>query len=112
MESCSACIDVSVNQGGCAETSRPTTHHDPSYVEEGVVDYCVSSMPGAVPHTSTYALTNATRDYALELANLGWCETAATNPALAAGVNVVDGRIVHAAVAQAHGMQSVTLADL
>ena len=109
MESGSARVDVSVNQGGCAETSRPTTHHDPRYVEEGVVDYCV---PGAVPHTSTYALTNATREYALELANLGWRETAATNPALAAGVNVVDGRIVHAAVAQAHGMQSVTLADL
>jgi len=73
MEHGSALVDVAVDQGGCAETSRPTTHHDPRYIEEGVVHYCVSNMPGAVPHTSTYALTNATMAYALEIANKGWC---------------------------------------
>ena len=111
MEPGSALVDVAVDQGGCAETSRPTTHHDPRYIEEGVVHYCVSNMPGAVPHTSTYALTNATMAYALELANVGWREAAATNSALAAGVNVVDGRIVHSAVAQAHGMPCGALAE-
>ena len=111
MEPGSALVDVAVDQGGCAETSRPTTHHDPRYVEAGVVHYCVSNMPGAVPHTSTYALTNATMAYALELANVGWREAAATNPALAAGVNVVDGQIVHSAVAQAHEMPCGALGE-
>ncbi|MDP6582602.1 MAG: alanine dehydrogenase, partial [Vicinamibacterales bacterium] len=72
MEDGSALVDVAVDQGGCAETSRPTTHHDPRYIEHGVVHYCVSNMPGAVPHTSTYALTNATMAYALEIADRGW----------------------------------------
>ena len=112
MEPGSALVDVAVDQGGCAETSRPTTHHDPRYTEESVVHYCVANMPGAVPHTSTYALTNATMAYALELANLGWREAAAINPALAVGVNVVAGQVVHQAVAQAHGMDHVAFADL
>ena len=112
MEPGSALVDVAVDQGGCAETSRPTTHHEPRYVEEGVVHYCVSNIPGAVPHTSTYALTNATLAYALELANEGWRTAAAENHALAGGVNVVEGRIVHPAVAEAHGMEHVDLDDL
>lgn len=111
MERGSALVDVAVDQGGCAETSRPTTHRDPRYVEDGVVHYCVSNMPGAVPHTSTYALTNATMAYALELANKGWQE-AARDPALARGVNVVDGRVTHAAVAAAHGLEHTPLEQL
>ena len=110
MEPGSALVDVAVDQGGCAETSRPTTHHDPRYVEEGVVHYCVSNMPGAVPHTSTYALTNATMAYALEIADRGWRGAAEHDPALAKGVNVVDGQVTHAAVAAAHGLGCVPLA--
>lgn len=108
MQDGSALVDVAVDQGGCAETTRPTTHHDPRYVEEGVVHYCVSNMPGAVPHTSTYALTNATMAYALDIANKGWRE-AARDPALARGVNVVDGRVTHPAVAEAHGLDFTAL---
>ena len=103
-----ALVDVAVDQGGCAETSRPTTHHAPRFVEEGVVHYCVSNMPGAVPHTSTYALTNATMAYALELADRGW-KAAAQNPALAAGVNLAEGRVTHAAVAAAHDLEHTPL---
>ena len=111
MEPGSALVDVAVDQGGCAETSRPTTHHDPRYVEEGVVHYCVSNMPGAVPHTSTYALTNATMAYALEIADSGWRAAAERDPALAKGVNVVDGQVTHAAVAAAHGLDHVPLGE-
>ncbi|MCE2540832.1 MAG: alanine dehydrogenase [Acidobacteria bacterium] len=111
MEPGSALVDVAVDQGGCAETSRPTTHHDPRYVEEGVVHYCVSNMPGAVPHTSTYALTNATMAYALEIADRGWRVAAAQDPALAKGVNVVDGQVTHQAVAAAHRLQGVALTE-
>ena len=111
MEPGSALVDVAVDQGGCAETSRPTTHHDPRYMEEGVVHYCVSNMPGAVPHTSTYALTNATMAYALEIADRGWRVAAAQGPALAKGVNVVDGQLTHQAVAVAHGLQCVALTE-
>ena len=111
MEPGSALVDVAVDQGGCAETSRPTTHHDPRYVEEDVVHYCVSNMPGAVPHTSTYALTNATMAYALEIADRGWRAAAEHDPALAKGVNVVDGQVTHAAVAAAHGLGCVPPAE-
>ena len=104
MEPGPAQVDVAVDQGGCAETSRPTTHRDPRYVEEGVIHYCVSNMPGAVPHTSTYALTNATMTYALEIADRGWRAAAERDPALAAGVNVVEGQVTHQAVAAAHGL--------
>ena len=112
MEPGSALVDVAVDQGGCAESSRPTTHHEPRYEEEGVVHYCVANMPGAVPHTSTYALTNATLAYALDVANLGWREAALQNPALAKGVNVVRGQVVHPAVADAHGLPHVDLANV
>ena len=109
MEPGSALIDVSVDQGGCAETSRPTAHHDPRYVEEGVVHYCVSNMPGAVPQTSTYALTNATLAYGLEIADKGWRQAAAENPALANGVNLAEGKLTHPAVAAALGMECAPL---
>ena len=110
MEDGSALVDVAVDQGGCAETTRPTTHRDPRYVEHGVVHYCVSNMPGAVPYTSTYALTNATMAYALDIADRGW-KTAAHNPALSAGVNLVEGRVTYAAVAEAHGLEHTPLAQ-
>ncbi len=109
MEPGSAIVDVAVDQGGTAETSRPTTHRDPRFVEEGVVHYCVSNMPGAVPHTSTYALTNATMTYALELANQGWRGAATEHRALYKGINVVEGNVVHQAVAEAHGLDFTPL---
>lgn len=111
MEDGSALVDVAVDQGGGAETSRPTTHHAPRFVEHGVVHYCVSNMPGAVPHTSTYALTNATLAYALDVADRGW-RGAARDPVLAGGVNVVDGRVTHPAVADAHGLECAPLERL
>jgi len=111
MEPGSALVDVAVDQGGCAETSRPTTHREPRYVEEDVVHYCVSNMPGAVPHTSTYALTNATMAYALEIADRGWQGAARQDPCLARGVNVVAGEVTHEAVAAAHGYRFAPLSE-
>jgi alanine dehydrogenase len=107
MEPGSALVDVSVDQGGCTETTRPTTHHDPRYTEESVVHYCVANMPGAVPQTSTYALTNATLNYALAIAAKGWRDAAADDPALAKGLNCVEGSVTHRAVAEAHGLELV-----
>ena len=97
----SVVIDVAVDQGGCIETCRPTTHEDPTYVVDGVLHYCVANMPGAVPYTSTIALTNATLPYVLQLADKGWERATAENPHLAAGLNVVDGKIVLKEVAEA-----------
>ena len=97
----SAFVDVSIDQGGCAETSRPTSHHDPIYVEEGVVHYCVTNMPGAVPNTATYALTNTTLSYALALADRGFAAAVEADPALRRGVNVADGAVWHPGVAAA-----------
>ena len=97
----SAFVDVSIDQGGCAETSRPTSHHDPIYVDEGVVHYCVTNMPGAVPNTATHALTNTTLSYASALADRGFDAAVAADPALRRGVNVADGRVWHAGVASA-----------
>ena len=111
MEPGSALVDVAVDQGGCAETSRPTTHTNPRYIDEGVVHYCVSNMPGAVPHTSTYALTNATMTYALEIADRGWRAAAERDSALARGVNVVNGQITHSAVAAAHNLEVAQLTE-
>ncbi len=105
MEPHSALVDIAVDQGGCAETTRPTTHHDPRYVEEGIVHYAVANMPGAVPQTSTYALTNVTMGYALEIAEDGWRAAVAANEALARGVNCTDGRLVSRPVAEAFGME-------
>jgi alanine dehydrogenase len=97
-------VDVSIDQGGCFETSRPTTHSDPTYEVDGITHYCVTNMPGAVPITSTYALTNATLPYVLELAEKGTQEALESNAGLRGGLNVQDGEIMHPAVAEALGM--------
>ncbi len=96
-------VDVSIDQGGCFETSRPTTHTEPTFEEEGITHYCVTNMPGAVPITSTYALTNATLPYVLELADHGVDEAIARHPGLALGVNVRGGEVANSAVAHALG---------
>src|SRR5687767_15816389 len=98
----SVIIDIAIDQGGCVETARMTTHSDPTYVEYGVVHYCVGNMPGAVPHTSTYALTNVTIPYAIRLAERGLEDAVRKDPALARGVNTYGGVLVNAAVAEAH----------
>ena len=100
----SVIVDVAVDQGGCVETIRPTTHDDPVYVVDGVVHYGVANMPGGVPRTSTLALTNATLPYAIALASRGWRHACAGDPALARGVNIVEGHITHPGVAEAFGM--------
>jgi alanine dehydrogenase len=105
----SVIVDVSVDQGGCVETCKPTTHDNPTYVVDGVVHYGVANMPGAVPYTSTLALTGATLPYAVELANKGWKQAVIGNRELALGVNVVEGKIVYQAVAEAFGMDYSSL---
>jgi alanine dehydrogenase len=104
--------DVAIDQGGCAETSRPTTHSRPVYEVDGVTHYCVANMPGAVPITSTKALTNATLPYVEAIASRGLREAVARDPALARGVNVLDGRLTYEAVAEAHGLDYTPLADV
>jgi alanine dehydrogenase len=104
--------DVAIDQGGCAETSRPTTHSEPVYDVEGVTHYCVANMPGAVPITSTKALTNATLPYVEAIADRGLREAVARDPALARGVNVLDGRLTYEAVAEAHGLEYTPLEDV
>jgi alanine dehydrogenase len=105
MQPGSVIVDVAVDQGGCVETIKPTTHEDPIYVVDGVIHYGVANMPGAVPRTSTLALTNATLPYAIQLANKGWRQACKDDAALALGVNMVGGKIVYAAVAEAFGMK-------
>lgn len=97
-------VDIAIDQGGCAETSRPTTHADPTYVEEGVLHYCVTNMPGAVARTATHALNNATLPYVLALASHGWKAATAADPGLVDGLNIVAGKLTHAAVARSLGM--------
>ncbi len=94
-------VDIAIDQGGCFETSRPTTHADPTYVVDGVVHYCVANMPGAVPRTSTYALNNATLPFVIALANKGWKRALADDPHLRNGLNVARGKVTHAEVAAA-----------
>ncbi len=105
-------VDVAIDQGGCFETSHATTHADPVYVVDGVTHYCVANMPGAVPITSTKALTNATLPYVEAIANHGLPQAVAADPALAKGVNVIDGKITYAAVAEAHGLDYTPLDDV
>ena len=100
----SVLVDISIDQGGCFESSRPTTHSQPTYPVANSVFYCVANMPGAVPHTSTYALTNVTLPYAERIAELGWQEAVRADAALARGVNVVEGQVVYGPVADAHGL--------
>ena len=108
----SVLVDVAVDQGGCFESTRPTTHSDPTFPVAGSVFYCVANMPGAVPNTSTWALTNVTLPYAARIADAGWAAAVRTDPALAAGVNLVDGAVVNGPVAAAHGMVAADLADV
>jgi alanine dehydrogenase len=105
-------VDIAVDQGGCFESTRPTTHSDPTFTVYDAVFYCVANMPGAVPHTSTYALTNVTLTYAERIAALGWKDAVRRDPALAAGVNVVGGEVVCAPVAEALGLAFRPLEDL
>ena len=107
----SVLVDVAIDQGGCAETSRPTTHSDPTYVVDGVVHYCVANMPGAVPISSTKALTNVTLPYVEAIAKHGLAAAVARDPALARGVNVLGGKVTYEAVAEAHGMEYSPLGD-
>jgi len=103
-----AIVDIAIDQGGCCETSRPTTHAQPTYVEEGVVHYCVTNMPGAVARTSTLSLNNATLPFVLALAELGWRRAMLADPHLRRGLNVCAGRVTHPAVAQALGLELVS----
>jgi alanine dehydrogenase len=98
-------VDIAIDQGGCFETSRPTTHAEPTYVLDGVIHYCVTNMPGAVPRTSTVALTNATLPYVRSLADLGWRNAIGRDPGLAQGLNVHAGQVTHEAVASALGLE-------
>jgi alanine dehydrogenase len=112
MKDGSVLCDVAIDQGGCAETSRPTTHSEPVYSVEGVTHYCVANMPGAVPVTSTKALTNVTLPYVEAIADLGLAGAVTRDPALARGVNVLGGEITYEAVAQAHGLDYRPLREL
>ncbi len=105
-------VDVAVDQGGCIETCKPTTHEDPIYTVDGVVHYCVANMPGAVPYTSTIALTNATLPYALQLANKGWKKACQDNEELKLGLNVVDGKVVYKAVAEAFNLKYTPIEEV
>ena len=109
MKNGSVLVDIAIDQGGCFEDSRPTTHAEPTYMVHNSVFYCVANMPGAVPVTSTYALTNATLPYALSIAHFGWKEACAKDKSLAKGLNLHNGKIYYAAVAEAHGYEHVTL---
>jgi alanine dehydrogenase len=105
----SVLVDIAIDQGGCFESSRPTTHADPVYEVEGSLMYCVANMPGAVPHTSTYALTNVTLPYALEIAERGWRDALRVDPVLALGLNTYDGSVTSAPVAEAHRVDYLPL---
>ena len=107
----SVIVDVAIDQGGCFETSRPTTHDDPTYVVDGVVHYCVANMPGAVPITSTKALTNVTLPYVEAIAEHGLAARGRARPGARRGVNVLDGKVTYEAVAEAHGMEYAPLED-
>jgi alanine dehydrogenase len=108
----SVLVDIAVDQGGCFESTRPTTHSNPTFEVHGSIFYCVANMPGAVPHTSTHALANATLPYVLNIANQGWQRAVRSDAALAEGVNVVGGKIVYRPVAEAHGMPFTPLAEM
>lgn len=108
----SVLVDIAIDQGGCFEDSRPTTHAEPTFQVHDSVFYCVANMPGAVPNTSTYALTNATLPYIVELADRGWVEALRRDPALAKGLNTHDGKVAYREVAEAHGLEHAELETL
>jgi alanine dehydrogenase len=105
-------VDVAIDQGGCFETSKATTHAKPIYTVDGVVHYCVANMPGAVPKTSTLALTNATLPYAVEIANKGWKKAMKQNPEIKRGANVVKGKVTYRGVAEAFGLKLTSIDSL
>ena len=107
MEPGTVLVDVAIDQGGCFETSHPTTHSDPVYVVDGIVHYAVANIPGAVPNTSTYALTNATLKYALALADKGWKNACKDDAALCKGLNIVEGKVTNKAVADVFNLEYV-----
>jgi len=109
MQAGTVLVDVAVDQGGCIETCKPTTHADPTFIIDDIVHYCVANMPGAVPYTSTIALTNATLPYALQLANKGWVKACNDNRELALGLNVINGDVVYEAVAEAFDLPHVAV---
>jgi alanine dehydrogenase len=100
----SVLVDISIDQGGCFEDSHPTTHDNPTYPVHNSLFYCVANMPGAVPHTSTYALTNVTLPYAVEIANHGWRDALRADPSFALGLNTYEGSVTYRSVAEAHGL--------
>lgn len=112
MKKGSVLVDVSVDQGGCFETTKPTTHGDPIYIIDDVVHYCVANMPGAVAKTSTIALTNATLPYALEIANKGWAKAMRENPEINCGANVVKGKVTFKGVSDAFGIEYTPVDEL
>jgi alanine dehydrogenase len=108
----SVLVDIAIDQGGCFESSRPTTHSDPTFPVAGSTFYCVANMPGSVPHTSTHGLTNVTLPYATAIADRGWKAAAKQNAALAGGVNVTEGTVVSRPVGEAHGLAVTPLATI
>ena len=109
MEPGTVLVDVAIDQGGCFETSHPTTHSDPTYITDGILHYAVATIPGAIPNTSTIALTNATLKYAVRLADMGWKQACKDDPALMKGVNMVDGKVTYKAVAKVWGLKYTPL---
>ncbi len=105
-------VDISIDQGGCAETSHPTTHSDPVYEVDGVLHYCVANMPAAYPRSSTFALTNSTLPFGLQIADLGWKKAAKQNSSIAKGINTAEGRVVYQHVAEAHSLEYVPVEDI
>jgi alanine dehydrogenase len=112
MKDGSVLVDISIDQGGCFEDSRPTTHADPTYIVHNSVFYCVANMPGAVPHTSTYALTNVTLPYTIALADRGWQQAMRDDHSLALGLNTHGGHLTNEPVAAAHDMSHVELEEV
>ncbi len=112
MKKGSVVVDVAIDQGGCFETSKATTHAEPAYEVDGVVHYCVANMPGAVARTSTRALTNATLPYVFQIANKGWKKAMKENPEIKPGANVVKGKVTYKGVADAFGLEFVSIDSL
>lgn len=112
MKKGSVLVDVAIDQGGCFETSKPTTHSDPIFTVEGIVHYCVTNMPGAVAKTSTLALTNATLPYALELANSGWKSAMRQHEDIRHGANIINGHVCHQGVAEAFNLKLAPIEKL
>ncbi len=112
MQPGSVLVDVAIDQGGCIETAKPTTHDDPIYEVDGIIHYCVANMPGAVSSTSTRALTNATLPYAVEIASKGYKQAALDNPAIAKGINLIDGKVTYKGVADAFGLDYTPLEEV